>query len=313
MWAVLLAPTVAALTSERARPRAFSFIFAAGIGLGVFGGLLGGNLPNLMMRWTASRQLSLQIALLLSCCLILLAVVPLTKLPALNVGPEHRQPIRISAPLRRYLFAIAFWHLGTGAFNPFFNVYFLRLGFSVPQVGSIFALAQAMQTIAVLAAPALLRKSGLTAGVALMQGLTGAALLLLAFAISPTLAVTTYAAYMALQFMSGPGMYSLLMEAVPAADRSTASALNFAAVFAFQAIASGIAGLLISRYGYRPVFLIAAMLCVVAGLAFLRLRDSGLFPPSDSQSANETASTYTDPPTHAGHSQQSSGESQAAS
>ena len=44
-YAVSIAPTVAQLTTDRARPFGFSLFFSLGIGIGVLAGLAGGRLP----------------------------------------------------------------------------------------------------------------------------------------------------------------------------------------------------------------------------------------------------------------------------
>jgi MFS family permease len=271
IWAVALAPTVAELTSEHARPLAFSLIFGEGIGLGVVAGVLGGRLPGFAAQAGLSEVNSLRAALLAGCAIVLAAMAPLRGFNIRTVRPERRPFARPDAALMRFLAAAAIWHLGTGAFNPFFNAFFLRLHLPVSRIGLLFSGSQLAQTVAVLAAPVALRITGLMRGVALMQASTAAALLLIAFGPSVNAAAGAYIAYMAFQYMSEPGMYSYLMNAATPASRTTASALNFVVAFGAQAIASGVAGMVIARAGYTTVIAIGSMLCAVAALLFALL------------------------------------------
>ncbi len=289
IWAVCIAPTVAALTTERSRPRAFSFIFAAGIGLGVIGGLVGGNLPEILQQSTVSRTSALRISLLLSCCPVIGAAFILRKLPRLQAAAATRTPFRLTPFLRRYLVAIALWHLGTGSFNPFFNAFLTRLGYGVSRIGAIFSVSQAMQTLAVLAAPLVLRRLGLTRGIAAMETATALFAFCIALTTQSAGVIAAYGAYMACQYMSEPGMNALLMDSVPDEERGGASALNFSVAFAAQAIASSAAGTAIPRIGYVNVISVAGMLCLTAAIAFYLLGRQSLLPQKSAlQPASET-------------------------
>jgi predicted MFS family arabinose efflux permease len=70
------------------------------------------------------------------------------------------------------------------------------------------------------------------------------------------------------QYMSEPGQFTLLMEAVRPAERNSASALNFLVTFAGQAIAATAAGWVLARFGYPPVLVAAAVVCVIAAILF---------------------------------------------
>ena len=79
-------------------------------------------------------------------------------------------------------------------------------------------------------------------------------------------AAAAYTGYMAFQYMSEPGMFTLLMESVAVAERNSASALNFLVTFAGQAIAASAAGWMLARFGYPPVLAAGAAICVAAAL-----------------------------------------------
>ncbi|MEO7146099.1 MAG: MFS transporter, partial [Bryobacteraceae bacterium] len=171
----------------------------------------------------------------------------------------------------KFLIAIAAWNLGTGAFNPFFNAFFARLRMPVQQIGSVFSSAQFTQAGAVLLAPLVFRRFGLTRGVSGMQLATAFALVGLASAVDPGWSAVAYTAYVASQYMSEPGMYAFLMDSVPEGERSGASALNFLVASMAQAVAAAAGGLLIARFGYSPVLVAAALISVLAAILFRTL------------------------------------------
>ena len=80
------------------------------------------------------------------------------------------------------------------------------------------------------------------------------------------------------QYMTEPGVFALLMNSVPVAQRAGVSALNMVVIFAAQAAAAAAAGVMITRFGYPSVLAGAALICVVAALLFRGLR----MAPADS-------------------------------
>jgi MFS family permease len=280
-WAVCLSPAVASLTTEAQRPFAFSLMFSSGIGIAAFGALVAGQLPTWLGHLShpveaiqATRQAN-RLTLELACFVAALAIVPLLRLRLPGAAPRIR-PSRFSNPfLRRFLPAMAVWALVTGSFPPFANVYFVHhLGLSLQKVGFVFSLSQSVQFLAVLGAPLLFRRTGLVRGVLLTQMATAAALVSLAFIRGGAAAVWLYAAYMAIQYMNEPGIYSLLMGKIPPAERSSASASTFFVTSACQALASAGMGAAIVRFGYPPVLLGIALLALAATAMFARLSGS---------------------------------------
>jgi MFS family permease len=259
-WAVCLSPVVARLTTEGSRPVAFSLVFSSGIGLGVIAGVAGGRLPSIAY--------SMEAALYAACALVPLAMLPLARLELGGSLERKQQAYRWSPFLTRFLSALTLWGLATGAFNPFFNVFFTQsLRFSVERMGLIFSASQLAQVVAVLLAPLVFRRFGLVAGIALTQAATGLALAGLGAA-APAVAGWLYALYASFQYMSEPGAYSLLMSRVSEEERNGASALNFVVLFGSQAIAAAVAGAAITKVGYAPVLFTAATIALLAALAF---------------------------------------------
>jgi len=261
---VIFGPIVAGTVDEGRRPAAFSFFFACMFATGIAGNWLGGRLP----LWMHGKRP----VLLLSAAMAAAAVVPALRLKtSARPGPGARVYPR-SRFLLRFLIPFAVWHLATGTFNPFNNVYFARLGFAVPQIGSIFSGSQVVQLVAVLLAPLVIRRAGLVAGIVWMMAATAFALGGLATqapgAAAGTVAVLAYFAYMAFQWMSEPGLNSLLMNHVEERERSGASAITFLVAFSAQAVAAFAAGKLLVRFDYGPVLAGAAVLAGVAALLF---------------------------------------------
>ncbi len=272
-WAVCLSPAVAGLTTEHQRPFAFSLMFASGIGVAGFGNLVGGRLPGWLIELPIHPSLSSpyanRAALLIACILAAFALLPISRLP-LRIAAPHAGFPRLSNPfLRRFLSAMAVWSLVTGSFAPFANVYFVHhLGLSLQSTGSVFSLSQLVQFVAVLSAPLLFRRTGLPLGIMVTQIATAVALACLAGVHTATQAAWIYWAYMAVQCMNEPGMYSLLMDSIPVQEHSGASASTFFVSSLSQVIASTVTGAALVRFGYSAVLAVIAGLAVVAAMLF---------------------------------------------
>jgi MFS family permease len=261
MNAVALMPTVAQLTSEKARPLAFSLVTSLGIGVGIIGSGIGGRLPT----WLGG----LQPALLLACAVATLGGLAVTRLPLAAPPVKTRTMYPRDPAVFRFLAALALWSLATGALNPFFNVYFTKRLNVLPGVlGLIFSGSQLTQALTVLAAPLVLRRFGMPLGVMAMQMAAGLALALLA--VEPPLggAAVLFASYMAFQYMSEPGMFSFLMDHASERERGGAASMYMLILFVGQAVASRVSGLALVRFGYPAVMTTAAVLAIVAGLCF---------------------------------------------
>jgi MFS family permease len=271
-WPVAFSPGVTQLTTEKNRPIGFSFICSSGIAIGILGGFSAGRLPGALLRlhWASSNAQAYREALLAGCAIVLLALWPFSRVKFGAPPPSTpRKFYRPSPLLARFLIAMAAWNLGTGALNPFLNVFFARrIHLPVEQIGYVFSSAQVAQVAAILLAPLVLQRFGLTRGIAGMQLATALAVLGLAAAIGPIGAAVAFTAFMTFQYMSEPGTFTLLMEGVPAGERSNASALNFLVAFGGQAIAAAVAGAMLARFGYPPVFTAAALICGAAALLF---------------------------------------------
>jgi MFS family permease len=276
IWAVSISPAIAQLTGEENRPFGFSFIFSTGIAIGIAGGIAGGSLGGWLMKLhLASGKLhAAQGSLLIGCGIAALASWPASHLRFETAPPRETRLFPRNPFVFRYLAALAVWSLATGAFNPFFNAYFARvIHMPVQRIGFVFSGAQFAQVIAMLLAPAVFRKFGLVTGIVYTQVLTALTLAGLATGPGASMAALGFMGYSAFQWMSEPGMYSLLMSQVSAPERTGASALNFLVVFSANAIAAALAGAALSKYGYSPVLGTAAVVALLAAVLFRTLPD----------------------------------------
>ncbi len=271
-YAVSIAPTVAELTTQRARPFGFSLVFSLGIAIAVFAGVAGGRLPALLARGSAPGILPLQNAILVAC-----AIAAMGALPALGLHfrtkPESERRVYPRSPfIKQFLVALLLWSLATGAFNPFFTVYFSKtLAMATGQIGTLFSVAQLVQVLALMLAPFVLRRLGVINGLMTMQIATAVALAALAAGPAVLVAGALFTTYMAFQYMSEPGIYSLLMERVKPEERSGASALNFLVISVGQAVAAALAGFGVRRFGYPVVLICAAGTALLAAVAVLKI------------------------------------------
>jgi len=266
VWAVILAPLIASAAPEQRRPAAFSVFFACMFAVGIGGNWIGGRLP----LWMGSKRA----VLLASAAFAALAIFPAMKLRGLSMPEPGGRVWPRSRFLALYLVPFALWHLATGTFNPFNNVYFARLGFAVQRIGGIFSAAQLVQVAALLCAPAIIRRLGLLGGIVVMMAATAAGLGALASQPPGAAAIAAYMAYMSFQWMSEPGLNTLLMNHIDERERSGASALNYLVAFGAQALAAFAAGNLFTRLGYGWTLAGAGVLAAVSALLFrLLLRD----------------------------------------
>ena len=132
------------------------------------------------------------------------------------------------------------------------------------RIGAVFSASQVTQVATVLLAPLVFRRAGLLAGIVWMMA--AAALGLGGLAAQPpgNAAALAYIAYMSFQWMSEPGLNTLLMNHVEERERSGASAVTYMVAFSAQALAALGAGALLARFGYGAVLAGAAVLAALA-------------------------------------------------
>jgi MFS family permease len=282
LWGVCFLPSVARATTEENRTSAFSLVFSVGVGTSMVGGLLCGYLP----QWLRSAGFILQpgsvkrLILFAGCGAAALALIPLLRMAhavrwSETPAEEHPCPAvrprrgRLHPFLLRFLPAMMLWTAVQSSFSPFANVYLSRkLHVPLLRIGMIYSAAQVLQFCAGLAAPLLFRALGIVRGVVGIQIATGAAMVCLGATRTMQLAVPLYIGFSVVQWMSGPGLYNLLMSAVPDQERSLSSAMTLFCNALAGAAATAATGVLLTRFGYERVLFGCGMLAVAAGVLF---------------------------------------------
>jgi predicted MFS family arabinose efflux permease len=273
-WAVSYSPAIAGLTGERNRRFAFSLDCAIAMSIGVLGGLAGGRLPGLLGHLVHSpgSVSATRAALLIASAVISLAALPIAGLRFPPVPATQTKTYPCNRFLFGFLIALACWSAATGAFNPFFNAFFAdHFRMKVERIGVVFSCSQASQLLALLAAPVILRWLGEVRGIASMMLVTGLALFVLAFSPTAATAATVFVGYMAFQYMSGPGIFNMLMSRVVPGERSGASALYFLVTSLAGSISALAGGAAISRYGYPSILIGSAIVAMSAAFLFRAL------------------------------------------
>jgi predicted MFS family arabinose efflux permease len=276
VWGVCFLPAVARLTSKKNSAFGFSLIFSVSVGTSILGGIVCGYLR----QWLDAAGIVLQpfevkrLILIGSCVIVFIGILPVLRL---HIPAASEEDAGLSRPapgmrswnlhpfLRRFLPTMALWSAVLAAFTPFANIYLTRnLHIPMASIGLMFAAAQFLQFCMGLVAPFVFRTSGLVNGIVISQ--TGAALLLglLAGARSGRLAVAIYLTFSAVQWISSPGLYNLLMNEVPDAERSSAASMTMFCNALCGSIATAAAGMLYTRFGYPRVLLglAAIALCI---------------------------------------------------
>jgi MFS family permease len=271
LWSVCISPIIAATTTEKDRPLGFSLFFSLGIGVGVLGGLAGSRMPDWFSHfpgltgWLGADQLTL----ISACCIAAIGLVPGFSLCESRAKSTARPRLFSSSDLKRFLPAVATWGLVTGSFSPFANVFLaVHLRLPLHRVGTLFSLSQMFQVAAVLCAPILFRRLGVSTGVFAAQIATASCFLVLALSTRSIPASIAYIALTGAQYMSEPGIYSLLMGIVPKELRAGASASMTLVLALSQLVAAVSAGWAFTNLGYPRALGLIALIAICAGILF---------------------------------------------
>ncbi len=91
---------------------------------------------------------------------------------------------------------------------------------------------------------------------------------LMAGASNGKLAVVLYLTFSAAQWMGSPGLYNLLMNETPDAERSTAAAMTLFCNALLGSVTTAAAGILFTKFGYPRVLLLFAVVAFTIALLF---------------------------------------------
>ena len=229
----------------------------------------------------------LRIVLLFACAIMATGAWPLARLKLPPQLAQTGRRLRLFHPyMVRFLPPFLLWSIVIGSFPAFGAIYLQKvMHLPLAMIGVVFAGSQLMQFAAVLSAPLLFRRPGLARGIAIAQIATAAFLVLITGATSLSFAIAFYLAYNTAQFMCEPGIYNLLMNRIPAEERSTASALQNLSSALCQAGTAAVTGSCIVLFGYHPVLLANAAFALLAAILFLALPATGKSPESAAEAA----------------------------
>jgi MFS family permease len=277
LWAVSFLPAIAEVTTEENRTAGFSLIASASIGTSALGGIVCGYLP----RWLSRAGFVMQpvevkrLILLASCAIAALGIFAVLRMQSSSPRSETPKETKrhsywkVAPFLLRFLPSMALWTVVLASFTPFANVYLSReLHVPLLRIGLVFSVAQILQFCLGLLTPLLFRKLGIINGIVVTQLMTAAAIGCLAGTHNTSLAIALYLGFSAMQWMSSPGLYNLLMSRVPAEERSTAAAMTMFCNALLGSAATAAAGILFTRFGYPHVLFGIAALAVAAAMLF---------------------------------------------
>lgn len=281
IWGVCFLPALARLTTEENRASAFSLNFSSSIGTAALGGLVCSYLPQwLKIAGHEMHDVDVKrFILIVSCGVAAIGLIPLLRLrlPLEQSAPQAqdkmgKRPWRINPFLLRFVPAMALWAAVLASFTPFANVYLSQYA-HIPfaKIGLIFSAAQVLQLCVVLLTPLVFRWLGLINGIVATQIATAVAMGCLSGTHDRRLAIALYLSFSAMQWMSSPGLYNLLMSRTPDEERSTAAALTLFCNALLQSCATAGAGILIVQFGYPRVLAGIAALALTVALLFRSL------------------------------------------
>ena len=272
-WAVAFIPAIAGLSRPKHRSLAYGLATSLGISIGILAGPLATRLPAVLHTAFALGSLDAKRVILYSGS----ALIALGALPALRLRLRAPTNEHAGSSIVRGRFILLFgagvflWTLATGSFNAFFTPFFsLRIGLSMVQIGTLFALGQAMQVTATLAAPLLVRRIGEARHVVATVIATAAMLLLLAGTPGRIGTACLYLGYVAFQYANEPSLFAWLMNRVSDSEKTRASGSLFMMMSVGGMLAAAVSGKFIAHSGYSPVLCAAACLALVSAVVFSR-------------------------------------------
>ncbi len=281
LFAVSEQPFVMENTGGEERTHAFSLSMAT-MFLGEFvGSLVGGFLPEILGGGSLGMQHSLFVVfvLVVSGTIPILMIegndtphstIPLSKSLSLPFRTlvKHRDKISVVITFVLSQFLIGF---GAGLVIPFFNLYFKeRFMLSTGKIGMIFSAGAVIIMFGTLLSPIARHFFGKLKGFLIIQISSLPFVLLLAFTHKLWVAIVSYLTRATLMNSAVPIETQLYMESVPDESRASMSSFMQIAWNVSWATAAPIAGLIMQRSGFTPLFLL--MFCFyIAGITVLYL------------------------------------------
>jgi hypothetical protein len=251
--------------------------------------MMGGIVCGYVPQWLSNAGFAMQLAdvkrliLLASCVIAALGFFAVLRMR--QPKPQAEGPAATAAKVRiawwlwrpdpflmRFIPAMALWTVVVTSFNPFANIYLSKiLHIPFARIGFIFSTAQVVQLITGLLTPLLFRVMGMINGITATQMAAAFFLACMAGTHQPQLAVVLYLGFSAMQWMTAPGMYNLLMSRVQDSERTTASSVMMFCNALVGSAATAGTGILFTRFGYPAVMAGISIVAVIAAAALRSL------------------------------------------
>ena len=247
-----LPPWLAPFLAQQAEPRAYQFAL-------MFAGIIAA--PSFIPVFMMSNERPIPVS-------------PFTeprkeRVPIRTLIMHWRQQVEMRAlffsPLTALLLVVVLISLGRGFFVPYFNLYFVKhLGASPALFGIIDGTANALTALLTLGAPWLAMRIGKINTIAITRLIGIPILLAIGFTGMLPLAAILYPLRQGITDMPSGIFQVFFMEEVPARRRGLANSGFQAADQVGAALTTPLGGLIIAHMGYQPVFVIGAVVYVVA-------------------------------------------------
>jgi MFS family permease len=292
-WRVAMGPAIMRLTTERMRSRAFSWNVALLVASGSLWTALAGASP----AWFEARGLdvtdALRAALIAGAVLTLLGAVLLPRRPIAAVpvpteattvtGAQSRLPPGFAVVIA----VVALWMCAGGLVIPFFNVFFQRVhDMNIGRIGAIFGAAQLATAAALAISAEVAARAGPRRVLSAWTVLFTPALLALAWAGSPGLAVALYLVAGFVPPATNPLIDQILLEDVPVRRHGIVSTWRNAATEVSGLVGASLGGILLQATSFVVLLSVAGGVAAVGAVALhvvLRRFDAvgSVFGPPD--------------------------------
>lgn len=281
---VASAPFMMENSRQEERTHLFSISWALRIIMGVIGNVIGGVMPrsfNIMLGFPTRSPVGYRIALTISVCLALIAVLPI-----LMVKEDERtksqkmidflalRNLSSHQTILKFMIPTGLIGFGAGFIVPLLNNFFnLKFSATTQQVGIISALGSVTLAIGTLTGPVLSKKLGKVKSVVLCQYASTPFILLITLAPNLTAASIAYVARNTLMNMAGPISSTLQMELVSEQERATTNGLMVMADRIPRAVTASISGrMMTGRDFYTPFLFTTITYSLASSLYYIFFR-----------------------------------------
>lgn len=284
VFLVLTSPFLMENSSHKERTHLFSFYYALTWLMGMLGNALGGYLPTLFkdLLNLSSQTEAFRWALGFGSILMGLSALPFLFLKPYDHRKQKEEPVSLEGNVNslfresgasrgselKFLVSLAVLTIGSGLFVSYFNLFFQTKGFSTEVIGLVFTMGSAVTVVATGLGPFIASRLGKIGAICVTQVASLPFFLILAFSSNFGLLAASYVLRQAFANMGGPLQDNFAMEIVPQGKRARfASYISSIRSLSF-AFMGPIAGIVMEKQGFSPLFLIAAFLYFLSSVLF---------------------------------------------